>query len=139
MHALTSFRPAGQYGPTVVATTRAPLAIAANDASSDVSAMTSGQSTPSSSASCSSFSGERPASPTVTPAGACSARYSATKRPTNPVTPKTTISMRWTLEHSGVRVRNSGVDGLRSLLGLPLNQLRVLEDVADDLKIIPMR
>jgi hypothetical protein len=29
--------------------------------------------------------------------------------------------------------------GLRSLLGLPLNQLRVLVDVADDLKIIPMR
>jgi hypothetical protein len=47
--------------------------------------------------------------------------------------------MRWTLEHGGVRVRNSGVEGLRSLLGLPLNQLRVLEDVADDLKIIPMR
>jgi hypothetical protein len=29
--------------------------------------------------------------------------------------------------------------GLTSLLGLPLNQLRVLVDVADDLKIIPMR
>jgi hypothetical protein len=47
--------------------------------------------------------------------------------------------MRWTLEHDNGRVRNSGVAGLRSLLGLPLNQLRVLEAVADDLKIIPMR
>jgi hypothetical protein len=29
--------------------------------------------------------------------------------------------------------------GMRLLLGLPLNQLRVLVDVADDLKVIPMR
>src|SRR4029453_16094877 len=98
MQTSTSFRPAGQYGPTVVATTRALLAIAANDASSDVSATTSDQSTPSSAAVRTSFSGERPASPIVTPPGACSARYSATRRPTNPVAPKTTISMRWTLE-----------------------------------------
>jgi hypothetical protein len=39
----------------------------------------------------------------------------------------------------GVRVRNGGVGRVDSLLGLPLNQLRVLVDVADDLKIIPMR
>ena len=39
----------------------------------------------------------------------------------------------------GLRVGNGGVERVDSLLGLPLSQLRVLVDVADDLKIIPMR
>ena len=47
MHASTSFRPARQYGPAVVAATRAPLAIAASEASLKVSATTIGQSMPS--------------------------------------------------------------------------------------------
>ena len=39
----------------------------------------------------------------------------------------------------GVRVRNGDVERVEvTAFGLPLNQLRVLVDVADDLKIIPI-
>src|SRR3954451_7093554 len=85
MHASTSLSPFGQYGPTVVQTTRA---LAASSFGSLASATTIGTSRPS----ASSFSRERPAMPTVTSSGLCATRYSATNRPTNPVAPNTTMS-----------------------------------------------
>src|SRR3954469_1464882 len=85
MQASTSLRPLGQYGPTVVHTTRAE---AASSPGSFASATISGAS----SFSASSFCFERPARPTVTSGGLCASRYSATNRPTNPVAPNTTMS-----------------------------------------------
>ena len=70
--------------------------VAEEDSPNARSTTTSGQSTPSSAAVRLSFSHERPASPIVTPAGACSARYPAHGRPTKPVAPKTTMSVRRT-------------------------------------------